>query len=527
MAFGPSGEFQSGTNPSTGGGGGSGTVTSVSVVGANGLAGTVANPTTTPAITLLTSVTGILKGNGTTISAAVGGTDYIPGPTATVIPANSWPAVNGTGSGNLTAQTGSGDTVGYNLTDLGTGGIALTTNHFGGAGIELTDTGGGIGITSDTEVTVSTSGAGQVALEAFGTGRVLIETTGGGATTGIALTTQATDTGGITLANVGGQVKLPNLPTSDPSVAHAIWDDNGTVVLSGHTAGGAGATVVRAFPFAFDAAGLATGLALYTPTAGDKLLDAWLEIDTVWNGTTPLADVGVLSGGTGWLKYQLLDMTTPKGLAPVKSTSPELLWVTSVFPSGFGNDIVFQMADILHAGASNAALLFGGAEPSTVIAPGGNVIDLTSITFKPEWNDGSVSFVAPPGQIFLTIWNVGGTNSGAFTAFNTNPVTVTADNITGINIAAVDWTVNPSADLTLSGNHIVSAAGGVFDIGLRVSGSRVKTTSVSTDSPAGLPLTLTADPVSVVVSTSGNTGGGDPGASQGSATLYLVTATPI
>ena len=57
-------------------GGGSGTVTSVSVVSANGLAGTVANATTTPAITLSTSVSGILKGNATTISAATAGTDY-------------------------------------------------------------------------------------------------------------------------------------------------------------------------------------------------------------------------------------------------------------------------------------------------------------------------------------------------------------------------------------------------------------------------------------------------------------------
>jgi hypothetical protein len=48
----------------------SGTVTSVSVVSANGLAGTVATATTTPAITLSTTVTGILQGNGTAISAA-------------------------------------------------------------------------------------------------------------------------------------------------------------------------------------------------------------------------------------------------------------------------------------------------------------------------------------------------------------------------------------------------------------------------------------------------------------------------
>jgi len=61
---------------------GSGTVTSASVVSANGFAGTVATSTTTPAITLTTSITGVLKGNGTALSAAVAGTDYVT-PTGT------------------------------------------------------------------------------------------------------------------------------------------------------------------------------------------------------------------------------------------------------------------------------------------------------------------------------------------------------------------------------------------------------------------------------------------------------------
>jgi hypothetical protein len=58
-------------------GGGSGTVTTVSVVSSNGFAGTVANAGTTPAITMQTSISGLLKGNGTAMSAAVAGTDYI------------------------------------------------------------------------------------------------------------------------------------------------------------------------------------------------------------------------------------------------------------------------------------------------------------------------------------------------------------------------------------------------------------------------------------------------------------------
>jgi hypothetical protein len=55
---------------------GSGTVTAVSVATANGLAGTSSGGAT-PALTLSTTVTGLLKGNGTAISAAVAGTDYL------------------------------------------------------------------------------------------------------------------------------------------------------------------------------------------------------------------------------------------------------------------------------------------------------------------------------------------------------------------------------------------------------------------------------------------------------------------
>lgn len=63
-------------------GGATGTVTSVSVVTANGFSGSVANATTTPAITMSTTVIGILKGNGTAISAATAGTDYLVPTTA-------------------------------------------------------------------------------------------------------------------------------------------------------------------------------------------------------------------------------------------------------------------------------------------------------------------------------------------------------------------------------------------------------------------------------------------------------------
>jgi hypothetical protein len=55
---------------------GTGTVTAVSVVSANGFAGTSSGGAT-PALTLTTTITGLLKGNGTAISAATANTDYM------------------------------------------------------------------------------------------------------------------------------------------------------------------------------------------------------------------------------------------------------------------------------------------------------------------------------------------------------------------------------------------------------------------------------------------------------------------
>lgn len=83
----------------------SGTVTNVSVVSANGLAGTVATDTTTPAITLSTTVTGVLKGNGTAISAAVANTDYVP--LSTVLTKTADYAITGTDTWIINNKTGS------------------------------------------------------------------------------------------------------------------------------------------------------------------------------------------------------------------------------------------------------------------------------------------------------------------------------------------------------------------------------------------------------------------------------------
>lgn len=108
----------------TAGGAGAGTVTTVSVTGANGFAGTVATASSTPAITITTSITGLLKGNATAISAAVAGTDYqAPIGTITGI-------VKGNGANALTAATAGTDYQSpITLTTTGSSGAATFTSN--------------------------------------------------------------------------------------------------------------------------------------------------------------------------------------------------------------------------------------------------------------------------------------------------------------------------------------------------------------------------------------------------------------
>ena len=102
---------------------GSGTVTAVSVASANGFAGTVATSTSTPAITITTSITGLLKGNGSALSSATSGTDYAPGTSALA-----------TGIVKSTTSTGA-LTIAVAGTDyLAPNSISVTTNAASGNG---------------------------------------------------------------------------------------------------------------------------------------------------------------------------------------------------------------------------------------------------------------------------------------------------------------------------------------------------------------------------------------------------------
>jgi hypothetical protein len=160
---------------------GSGTVTSASVVSANGFAGTVATATTTPAITLTTSITGVLKGNGTAISAATAGTDY-----AAIATASTWTASQ---RGTVTTDNdGSFDmsvTNNFSCTPTATFALTFTNITAGQSGYVLLINTGGHAVTAAATTKVNTSflttvsAAGTYLLSYFSNGTNVYVTTGG------------------------------------------------------------------------------------------------------------------------------------------------------------------------------------------------------------------------------------------------------------------------------------------------------------------------------------------------------------
>jgi hypothetical protein len=111
-------------------------VTSISIASSNGFTGTSSGGAT-PSLTLATSVTGILKGNGTAISAATSGTDYAPATSGTSI-------LYGDGAGgfsNVTIGTGV-SFAGGTLSATGTGGTvtSVAALTLGTTGTDLSST---------------------------------------------------------------------------------------------------------------------------------------------------------------------------------------------------------------------------------------------------------------------------------------------------------------------------------------------------------------------------------------------------
>lgn len=84
------------------------------------------------------------------------------------------------------------------------------------------------------------------------------------------------------------------------------------------------------FPVAFNTPGVNAGVVIYTPKAGEVLLDAWFEVLTAFDGTTP-QEIGTFLGTTSGLFGNL-------GSPPDLSQADSTVGTGGVLTSSFGTN---------------------------------------------------------------------------------------------------------------------------------------------------------------------------------------------
>jgi hypothetical protein len=267
-----------------GAGTGSGTVTAVSVVSANGFAGSSSGGAT-PALTLSTSVTGVIKGDGTAISAATSGTDYSAGTSALTTGILKSTTTTGALSIAVAADfptlnqntTGSAATLTTGRTIAITGDLAYTSPSFDGS-TNVTAAGTlatvNTNVGSFTNASITVNGKGLVTAASSGTAPVTSVTgtspvvSSGGATPAISLAAAygdtlnpyASKTANFILAAPNGSAGVPtfravvanDIPTLNQNTTGTASNVTGTVAIAN---GGTGQTTAVA---AFDALSPAT-----------------------------------------------------------------------------------------------------------------------------------------------------------------------------------------------------------------------------------------------------------------------------
>jgi hypothetical protein len=294
------------------GSGSSGTVSSVSVVSSNGFAGTVATATTTPAITLSTTITGILQGNGTAISAAssVGSGNIVLASNGFAYLSSSTSVYGGT---NSTLSFTQADT-----TVVGVGaGAALTS---GAGGNTIYGYNAGNGLTTASSMTFIGYGAGSGANPATDSSLTLI---GYGTNVDSSGYTNSTGLGNGATIGASNQMAFGNSSITTNRFYNALnihGSFTGTIAIATQAAAGTynfnlPITVGSAGQVLTSQAGGSTAMTWTTPTTGTvtsvgMTVPAFLSVSgtpITSSGTFGISLSGtalpILNGGTGQTSF--------------------------------------------------------------------------------------------------------------------------------------------------------------------------------------------------------------------------------
>lgn len=423
------------------GGGGSGTVTSVSVVTANGFAGTVANATTTPAITLETTVTGILQGNGTAISAIVVGTGL-------------------NFSGGTLSAAAAGLTVGSSPI---TGG-ANTRILYDNAGVlgEYTITGTGTVVAMQTSPTLVTPNIGVATGTSLDVSGVLESGANGG--TGGQLTLLGSTSGSVVLrvAAAAGTGTIFQLPADNGTNTYVLQTNGSGVTSWVPQSGGGGTPGAPTDSIQYNDAGSFGGSATLlfngtdTITFGTEGSNATLQgvdattTDTEGGGIIILTGAGDGTEDAGRFEVQI-------GNAGATGNGGDITLVAGVggSTSGDGGNVSLIAGSAATEG-TGGSILFGAGGGTGTNQPGGNV-ELTAGAGTGSGQDGQFVFVPLGGagnaNGILNFDNIASTDK-TFTFPNASGTIALSDNVATITVAneATDTTCFPLFVTAATGN---------------------------------------------------------------------------
>ncbi len=421
----------------------SGTVTTLSVVSANGFSGTVANASTTPAITLRTTITGILKGNGTAISEAIADTDYQAPITLTT-------------TGRSGAATLIGDTL--NIPEYAGTSIDLETDGTPNADQSV------LNLISGENITLTPDAFGGVTIDASG---------GGGTPGGSDKQIQFNDDGsfgGMVLEYIrsGSSSTLSMPPNDDLTISASGTDGSVTIAQGSNTSIRLAANAVslknnvdKTYDFwgdgvngALDFSDVDTSDKTYTVpnTSGTwALLEADNDFsgDVTFDNTITISDLTAsqLTATDASKKLQSLDTSTYPSLTEISYvkgvTSAIQTQIDGKQPSGSYVTSV--------SGTSNRVTSTGGATP---------VIDI------------SASYVGQSSITTLGTLTTGATGAGFTVALGTSTIT----GVLGPANGGTGIANNAASTLTISGNFGTTfTVTGTTSVTLPTSGTLVNT----------------------------------------------------
>jgi hypothetical protein len=443
----------------------SGTVTSVSVVSTNGFAGTVATATTTPAITIETTINSpILAGNGTAISAA---TTTGTGSTAVL---SAGPAITGawslTDAGEIVNATTTTKALAFNLSGM-TAAKTLTlsssqstTQTLTIPNITASDTLATLGLaqTFSGDITLSASGTALTVTNTASIGTLNLSNALGVTYGGTGTTTAPTQYGVIyassTSAYASTSAGTANYPLVANSGAAPTFQQlsltagvTGTLPIAN---GGTNATTSAAGTILNASSGTAASFTA-TPTlgvAGSTAGTIALASSTASTGLVTLANGGTTSANAYTFSFPTTGGTN--GYALTTNGSGTTSWTSIVTnPMTTGGDLIIGGSSgtptRLANGTSGQVLMSnGGTSAETWATVPGNTTILTAPNFQSLTFD-STTFTGKVTSGSPTVTNVS-SFTGLYVGMG---LSASADVTAGTYIIAIN---TGGSTLTLSAN---------------------------------------------------------------------------